>query len=76
MTATTNIGLNERQRGSDTWLLVLKYCEARLEQLRRENDGDLDERRTAKTRGRIAEIQKFMRAGEEPTREAGAIADQ
>ncbi len=72
---TTDIGLNQRQRSSDVWLLVTKYCEARLEQLRRENDGDLDERRTAKLRGRIAEVQKFMRAGEEPTREAGAIAE-
>ncbi len=71
-----DIGLNERQRGSDTWQLVTKYCEGRLEQLRRENDGDLDERRTAKVRGRIAEIQKFLRAGEEPTRDVVANADQ
>jgi hypothetical protein len=73
---TADIGLNERQRGSDTWMLVVAYCNDRLEQLRRENDGDLDERRTAKVRGRIAEIQKFLRAGAEPTRDVGANADQ
>jgi hypothetical protein len=69
------IGLNERQRGSDTWLLVTKYCEDRLAELRRQNDGDLDERRTARLRGRIAEIQKFLRAGEDPTRDVVADAE-
>ena len=72
---TTGIGLNTVQRSSDVWLLVTKYCEERMAQLRRENDGDLDERRTAKIRGRIAEIQKFLRAGEEPTRDVVANAE-
>jgi hypothetical protein len=69
------IGLTNHQRTSDTWLLTTKYCEARLEELRRENDKDLDPTRTAKQRGRIAEIQKFLRAGEEPTRDVVANAD-
>ena len=69
------IGLNSHQRSSDVWLLTTKYCEARLEELRRENDKDLDPTRTAKQRGRIAEIQKFLRAGEEPTRDVVANAE-
>lgn len=68
--------LNSHHRGSDVWLLVTKYCETRLEELRRQNDADLDPTRTAKQRGRIAEVQKFLRAGEEPTRDVVANADQ
>jgi hypothetical protein len=69
------IGLNSHQRSSDTWLAVTKYCETRLEELRRENDKDHDPVRTAKIRGRIAEVQKFLRAGEEPTRDVVANAE-
>lgn len=71
-----SMNLTSHQRTSDTWLAVTKYCEERLAELRRQNDGDLDPTRTAKQRGRIAEIQKFLRAGEEPTRDVVANADQ
>lgn len=70
-----SMNLTNHQRTSDTWLAVTKYCEDRLVALRRQNDGDLDERRTAKLRGRIAEIQQFLRAGEEPTRDVVANAE-
>jgi len=71
-----SMNLTSHQRTSDTWMAVTKYCEARLEELRRDNDKDHDPTRTAKIRGRIAEIQKFLRAGEEPTRDVVANADQ
>ena len=70
-----SMNLTSHQRTSDTWMAVTKYCEDRLATLRRQNDGDLDERRTAKVRGRIAEIQQFLRAGEEPTRDVVANAE-
>ena len=51
---------------SDTWkALVIRY-ESRLEDLRRKNDGDLNEIQTAKIRGRINEIREFLALAKDP----------
>jgi hypothetical protein len=42
------------------WHEFTNALEAQLEQLRLENDNDLDERQTAKVRGRIAEIKSML----------------
>lgn len=44
----------------DTWLRLAKYLEARRQQLRTENDGDLAAESTAKLRGRIQEINDLL----------------
>jgi len=51
---------------SDTWkALVIRY-ESRLEDLRRKNDGDLNEIQTAKLRGRINEIRELLALAKAP----------
>ena len=48
--------LNELDRRSATWLKVKKHLEERITLLRAKNDGDHDERKTARLRGSIAEL--------------------
>lgn len=67
------MGLNDHQRSSDVWQLVTTYCEARLAELRAQNDTTRSPEATEKLRGRIAEIKQFQRAGQPPTR--GEMAD-
>jgi hypothetical protein len=50
-------------RQSVVWLKLKKYLEAQLELLRKRNDGDLDERKTARLRGRIAAVQDLISQG-------------
>ncbi len=54
------------------WKLVSDYCNARIDQLRKDNDGDKDKYATAKLRGRIESFKEILRAGEPPTREVVA----
>lgn len=51
---------------SPTWLRIEKYLNDRLATLRKENDQDLDERKTAKVRGRIEEVKKLLKLKESP----------
>ena len=50
---------------SVVWLKLKEHLEERLEQHRRANDGDLDEVRTAKQRGKITEIKYLISLGTE-----------
>jgi hypothetical protein len=45
---------------SPTWEKLLVYLEARREQMRDENDGDLNEKETARIRGRLMEVASLM----------------
>lgn len=51
---------------SDTWKALAARYESRLEDLRRRNDGDLNEIQTAKLRGRINEIREFLALAKAP----------
>ena len=51
---------------SDTWKALVILYESRLEDLRRRNDGDLNETQTAKLRGRINEIREFLALAKAP----------
>lgn len=50
----------EHERGSPQWQKVRKYAEERLELLRRRNDSDMDERKTARLRGSIRELKNLL----------------
>lgn len=77
MTTLTDkgIGLNDHQLSSDVWQLVEIYCEARLAELRAQNDVSRSLEVTEKLRGRIAEIKQFQRAGRPPARGEEAAAE-
>lgn len=62
-------------RNSATWDRVVAYAGVRIVTLQRELEADKDPVATAKLRGRLAEIRKFLRAGEEPAREVVAGDD-
>ena len=55
----------EEHRNSAAWTVLKKHYEARLETLRRQNDGDLDDSQTRRLRGRIAEVKAFLALGAE-----------
>lgn len=57
--------LDAVDRQSLTWTKLREHYESRLNTLRRQNDGDLDERQTAKLRGRIAEVKAMIALGDE-----------
>ena len=61
-------------RNSATWERVVTYANARIATLQRELEADKDPVATAQVRGRLAEIRKFLRAGE-PAREVVAGDD-
>lgn len=50
---------------SELWLRLSKHLEQRIASLRAQNDGDLDERKTAELRGRIAEAKALQSLGRE-----------
>ncbi len=52
--------LTEQERGSALWAKIKKHYEARLQELREENDSDKDDIKTAKQRGRIAEVKLVL----------------
>ena len=45
---------------SPTWMKLKLHIEKRIEQLRKENDGDRTELETSKLRGRIAELKALL----------------
>lgn len=45
---------------SDTWRAIRLHVDARLARLRQQNEGDLDPEKTAKLRGRIAELKELL----------------
>lgn len=55
-----DIKLTLQERGDRTWAMVEEALKEELDTLRRKNDGDLDERATAKLRGRIAQIKEVL----------------
>lgn len=48
--------LTPTERDSPVWRKIKAHAEQRLESARKANDTNLDERKTAKLRGRIAEL--------------------
>lgn len=61
--------LTAELRHSATWVVLKKHLEGRLDILRRQNDGDMDERRSARLRGRIAEVKAMLALGEDKPRQ-------
>ncbi len=49
---------------SAVWLKLERHYKGRLEELRRKNDGDLDDRATIRLRAQIAECKVFLALGE------------
>jgi len=56
--------LSDIECDSAVWLKVLAYMEARLESQRARNDGNHDERKTARLRGSIAELKHLITIGD------------
>lgn len=64
--------LDDTERHSSLWRKLAEYYQQRLALLRAKNDGDLDEARTARIRGQIAEVKQFLDLAEPgPTTGAG-----
>lgn len=57
--------IDQADRHSATWLKLKAYLEGRLASLDRRNRKDYDERKTARLRGSIAEIEHILSLGEE-----------
>lgn len=57
--------LTEEERSSPLWARLKAECETRLFKLRTSNDNDLGEIQTAKLRGQIMEIRRFLDMGTE-----------
>lgn len=54
---TTDLTIDFR---SETWRAIEARCQARLEELRQKNDGNLSVEETARVRGRIAELKDVL----------------
>lgn len=52
--------LTQAERESHLWKKLMKHFEQRIANMRAQNDSDLDERTTARVRGRIAEVRDLM----------------
>lgn len=57
--------LTEHEKAHPIWAKVQDHLALRLERLRQENDGDADERKTARCRGAIQEIKTLIALGRE-----------
>ncbi len=55
--------LTEHELASPLWRKLKEHWEARMEQLRSENDKNLNEIETARLRGRIAEVKASLDIG-------------
>lgn len=55
--------LTEQERNDPLWLKVKAELESRLNQLRKDNDKDMNESATAKLRGRISEVKRILDMG-------------
>jgi hypothetical protein len=53
--------LSQAEQQSALWLKLKEHALKRLEQLRVQNENNLDATETAKLRGRIAEIKSFLK---------------
>jgi hypothetical protein len=60
--------------GTDTWRKIKEHLTERIAELRAENDADMDERQTAKKRGRISEAKYLLEIGD-PTPKAAPIVE-
>ena len=60
MTPPERFALSEADKVSPTWLRIKKHLQARVEALRNELEQDLPEERTAKVRGRLAEVKSLL----------------
>lgn len=49
-----------KDRNSIEWIRIKEYCTRRLEELRADNEGDLDPVETAKVRGMIAYCNEIL----------------
>ena len=56
--------LTDIEAQSALWLKVKKMMEGRIASLRERNDGSLDERKTARVRGGIAELKYLISQGD------------
>ena len=52
--------LTRSEIASTAWQRIRKHIEGRIEDLRKQNDGALDEIETARLRGRIAEMKLLL----------------
>lgn len=66
--------LNDAERNSPLWRKIKAYCEERLSTARHRNDSNLDDRRTANLRGRIAEL-KHLATLDQPAPQTEANDD-
>lgn len=57
--------LYESDKISTTWARIERHLKEQLADLRVQNDGQLDETKTAHLRGRIAQIKDLLRAADE-----------
>ena len=55
--------LNDKDLESDLWAKLKAHYEKRLDELRKKNDADLDEKDTAALRGQIKEVKVFLELG-------------
>lgn len=58
--------LLESERKSALWLKLEKHINERIDVMRRRNDGDLDDRETARLRGKIAAFKELLELGQDP----------
>ncbi len=65
------IELTAEDRGSALWRKLVEHYTERLESLRVRNDGDLDDVRTARVRGRIAECKELLALSADEPVQAG-----
>jgi hypothetical protein len=71
--AQFRLELNDRH--SPTWAKLRRHLEARITELRRQNDSDADPMKTAKLRGRIAELKGLLSLGNPASAEGEESAD-
>ena len=60
MTPPERFALSDSDKVSPTWLRLKKHLQGRLEALRNELEQDLPEEKTAKVRGRLAEVKSLL----------------
>ncbi|MEK9796293.1 MAG: hypothetical protein VW713_06045 [Alphaproteobacteria bacterium] len=66
MTPPERFALSDSDKTSPTWLRIKKHLQARVEALRNELEQDLPEDRTAKVRGRLAEVRALLSVEKDP----------
>jgi len=66
MTPPERFALSDSDKVSPTWLRLKKHLQARAEALRNELEQDLPEDRTAKVRGRLAEVRALLSVEKDP----------